>query len=94
MICQTIAAHDRSRVDVFAYSYGQDDGSRCRALVERCSERFIDVCTLPFPDAARRIHADQIDILVDLAGHTTRNRLEICALSASAGAGDLSWLSR
>ena len=61
--------HDRSRFEVFAYAVGSksDDITECfRTRVEH----FV---TLPADERklAKHIRADRIDILVDLAGHTT-----------------------
>ena len=72
--------HDRARFSVAAYSLGPDDGSRYREQIERDSDRFVDMAAMDNLEAAERIHADGIDILVDLMGHTRRNRLEICGL--------------
>ncbi len=74
------AAHDRADFEVFAYSYGPDDDSPYRRGAERDSDRFVDLAGLSNGAAAARIQADGVDILVDLAGHTNLNRLEICAL--------------
>lgn len=41
-------------------------------------------------EAAERIHQDQIDILIDLAGHSAGNRLDIMALQAAPR--QVSWL--
>jgi protein O-GlcNAc transferase len=65
--------HDRSRFQVFAYSVGSksDDVTECfRTRVEH----FVTFpVTQPTEEKklAQRIRADRIDILVDLAGHTT-----------------------
>jgi protein O-GlcNAc transferase len=72
--------HDRGRFRVVGYSYGQDDGSPMRARLQRAFERFVDLAALPHADAAAAIHADGIDILVDLKGYTTNTRSEIVAL--------------
>jgi predicted O-linked N-acetylglucosamine transferase (SPINDLY family) len=72
--------HDRSRFRVVGYSYGRDDGSPMRARLQRAFERFVDLEALPHADAAVAIHADGIDILVDLKGYTTNTRSEIMAL--------------
>jgi protein O-GlcNAc transferase len=72
--------HDRSRYEVFAYSYGPDDGSAIRARLRRSFDRFVEVRLLPHAAAAAAIHADEVDILVDLKGYTVHARPEIVAL--------------
>lgn len=72
--------HDRSAFNVFAYSYGASDGSRLRRRLEQSFDQFIDITDLSFEQAARRIHEDGVDILVDLTGYTTGGRTEILAL--------------
>jgi predicted O-linked N-acetylglucosamine transferase (SPINDLY family) len=71
--------HDRARFEVVAYSYGPDDGSALRRRIERAFDRFVDIRALPHRAAAARIHADGIDILVDLKGHTQHARPRIAA---------------
>jgi protein O-GlcNAc transferase len=66
--------HDRRRFEVFAYSYGPDDGSPMRRRLERAFEHFVDIRPLPHAQAAQRIRADEIDILIDLKGHTLNAR--------------------
>ena len=72
--------HDRARVEAFAYSYGPDDGTRYRRRIEEDAEHFVDLAALDHAAAARRIHADGIDVLVDLVGGAGNGRLEILAL--------------
>ncbi len=72
--------HDRGRFEVLAYSYGPDDGSAIRARLRRGFDRFVDVRALPHAEAAAAIHADKVDILVDLKGYTIHARPEIMAL--------------
>lgn len=73
-------AHDRSKVSVHAYSCGPDDGSAYRRRIAADSDSFTDLQGVGTVDAARRIHADGIDILVDLKGYTRQHRLEIAVL--------------
>jgi protein O-GlcNAc transferase len=72
--------HDRNRFNVFVYSYGPDDGSSYRRRIRESCDRFVDLSATGHADAARRIAADKVDILVDLMGHTKGKRMEICAL--------------
>jgi protein O-GlcNAc transferase len=71
--------HDRDRFEVFAYSYGPDDHSPMRARLDRAFDRFVDINALSHRNAAQRIHADGIDILVDLKGYTYHARPAISA---------------
>ncbi len=73
-------AHDRSNVTVHAYSCGPDDGSDFRRRIQADCDSFIDIAAMDAIAAARRIHDDGIDILVDLKGYTRQNRLDIAAM--------------
>ena len=67
-------------MEAFAYSFGPDDGSVYRRTVEADAEHFVDLAALSHADAARRIHEDGIDVLVDLVGGAGNGRPEILAL--------------
>jgi predicted O-linked N-acetylglucosamine transferase (SPINDLY family) len=73
-------AHDRNRFEVFAYSFGVDDGSAFRRRLTAAFDRFVDVRSEPHRATAQRIADDQIDVLVDLRGHTDGSRPEVFAL--------------
>jgi protein O-GlcNAc transferase len=75
--------HDRQKFQVYCYSYGPDDGSSYRQQIRRQSDHFIDIRQMSQLDAARRIYADRVDILVDLKGHTKGARLGIPACRPS-----------
>lgn len=75
LLAPVLAAHDRSAVEVFAYGYRAppaDDAWRAR--IRDAAEHFVDLDGLDDEAAARRIHADGIDVLVDLTGYTLGGR--------------------
>ena len=72
--------HDRKRFEVIAYSYGPEDGSPIRARLKGAFDRFRDLQSVGDAEAAAAIHADGVDILVDLKGYTFRARTGIVAL--------------
>ena len=72
--------HDRNRFRVIGYSYGADDGSVMRRRLAQAFDEFVDLESLSHADAAARIRADEVDILVDLKGYTTGARPQILAL--------------
>jgi protein O-GlcNAc transferase len=77
---QVIELHDRSQVEVFAYSLGADDQSDIRKRLMAAFDHFVDLLDCSVAETAQRIRADRIDILVDLNGWTTDGRPEALAL--------------
>ncbi|MBK9132674.1 MAG: tetratricopeptide repeat protein [Gammaproteobacteria bacterium] len=73
-----LAHHDRDRVEVYGYynNYERDDWTDRIALLV---DRWIPCPSLSDEALAEQIRADRIDILVDLAGHTDKNRLLVFA---------------
>lgn len=71
---------NRDKFNLFAYSYGVDDKSLLRKKAENSFNVFRDVRSWSNEEVAKQIAADQIHILIDLAGHTKGNRLEITLL--------------
>jgi protein O-GlcNAc transferase len=79
LIAELLERHDRSRFDVIGYCFSPEDGSDMRRRLVAAFDSFVDVRALSHADAARRIHTDRIDILVDLKGYTKDARSEILA---------------
>ena len=71
LIAELFELHDRGRFEIAAYSYGPDDGSPMRARFKGVFDRFVEIGSMSHADAAARIHADRVDILVDLTGYTS-----------------------
>jgi predicted O-linked N-acetylglucosamine transferase (SPINDLY family) len=74
-----LALHDRGRFELFAYSAGYDDNSDCRRGIAASVDHFVDIAALSDAAAANRIAADGVQVLIDLAGHTTGGRLGVLA---------------
>ena len=81
LIARMLKLHDREDFDVLAFSHGPDDGSTYRQKIMDASDQFVDIRDLGNVEAAHKIYDSGVDILIDLNGHTSLNRLEICALS-------------
>jgi protein O-GlcNAc transferase len=79
LMAELFELHNRDRFEIFAYSYGPDDRSPMRARLDRAFDRFVDIRALSHRDAAQQIHADKIDILIDLKGYTHHARPAISA---------------
>lgn len=73
-----LAHHDRRQFEVFCYHLHPARDEISEAL-QALSDRWVDAAGLEDADLASRIAADGIDILVDLAGHTSGNRLPVLA---------------
>jgi len=79
LIVELIERLDRTRFEVVLYSTGRDDGSAIRQRLKGAADSFIDLRGSSDAEAARRIRADGIDILVDLQGHTRGHRNAVLA---------------
>ena len=79
LMAELFECHDRDRFEVFAYSYGPDDHSPMRARLAAAFDRFVDIRARSHHEAAELIHAEGVDILVDLKGYTHHARPAISA---------------
>ena len=73
------AAHDRDRFEIFAYALDPHDGSPERIEAAHLPDAFVELSELSDAEAAARIRADGIDILVDLNGFSDDARPGISA---------------
>jgi protein O-GlcNAc transferase len=71
--------HDRSRFEIIGVSFGVDDGSELRKRVVAAFDRFYDVGRKSDKEIAELLHDLQVDIAIDLMGHTLDSRLGILA---------------
>lgn len=71
--------HDHAKFEIFAYALNADDHSELSSRLRAAFDHFVDLTDLTDDEAARRIHADGIDILVDLKGYTKDARTGIAA---------------
>lgn len=79
LMAELLEHHDRDRFDVRLYSHSHDDGSPMRRRVIAAADEFVEIGEMTDLEAAQRIRADGIDVLVDLKGFTRGNRLGIFA---------------
>jgi protein O-GlcNAc transferase len=73
---------DRSRIELFVYFTGVSHDEQTR-LAQRRAEHWVEATTLNDAQLARRIDADAIDLLLDLAGHTGQQRMSLFAQRAA-----------
>jgi protein O-GlcNAc transferase len=84
-----LANHDKRQVEVFAYAeLSLEDAVTAR--YRRYTDQWLPTSVMSNEALAERIRADGIDILVDLAGHTGKNRLS--AFARKPAPVSLSWL--
>ncbi|MFC0348367.1 tetratricopeptide repeat protein [Undibacterium danionis] len=70
--------HDRSQVEIFAYAqipFEDEVTEHYKKIVDH----WVPIRSMTDDEAAERIRADGIDILIDVSGHTNSNRLMIFA---------------
>lgn len=70
--------HDRAKFEVFCYSDVSSEDEWTRRL-NAMVEHWIPVCGMADEELTERLFRDDIDLLVDLAGHTAKHRLAVFA---------------
>ena len=78
VIAGFISCHDKSKFEITCYSRNKNDDAHTE-LFKKLVEHFVNVKDLSDEEIAKRIHDDEIDIAVDLAGHTGYNGLPALA---------------
>jgi len=73
-----LEAHDRQSFEIFLYS-NDPQADAITARLRSRADHWVAIHPLSDELAAARIRQDEIDILVDLSGHTSRNRLMLFA---------------
>jgi predicted O-linked N-acetylglucosamine transferase (SPINDLY family) len=76
-------SHNRDRFEVYAFSFGINTQDEMRKRLEVSFDRFFDVKDLSDTEIATLARQLQIDIAIDLAGHTADARTGIFALRAA-----------
>jgi predicted O-linked N-acetylglucosamine transferase (SPINDLY family) len=82
----TLTAHDPTRVTPILYSNGSPRDGITAQLVQAAQSKgggFREVRERDDLTLARQIQADEVDVLIDLAGHTGKSRLALFALRPS-----------
>ncbi|HWY65877.1 MAG TPA: hypothetical protein VNX61_11750, partial [Rhizomicrobium sp.] len=79
LIAGLIEAHDRTQFEIGAVSFGRDDGSAMRARLVTAFDWFEDVRQKSDADVAKWLRDREIDIAIDLKGHTQESRPGILA---------------
>jgi protein O-GlcNAc transferase len=75
--------HDKNRFETIAFSFGADDKSPMRLRLSQAFSQFIDVSDMSDSEIAELSRNLQIDIAVDLGGHTQDSRTGIFSYRAA-----------
>ncbi len=79
---QLLAQHDRTKIELYAYSnnYTRDEISE---KISAICEHWIPIAGMSDEAVCAQIDADGIDVLIDLAGHSAHNRMGVFARRAA-----------
>jgi len=78
-IKKIIRLHDREKIEVFGYSLANNSPSEMYNYFSKIFDKFIDISSLNLHQAIETIRKDEIDIAIDLHGHTNNAWTEIFA---------------
>jgi protein O-GlcNAc transferase len=81
-IREILIHHDRVRLELHGYSTCRQQDSETEKIKAQFAT-WLDASTLSDSELCERIRRDQIDVLVDLSGHTEHNRMSVIAMRAA-----------
>jgi protein O-GlcNAc transferase len=79
LLARVLEAHDRTGFEIFCYANSVNVDHVTERL-KRAADHWRGIVGLSDADCAAMIQRDRIDILVDLSGHSAKNRLPMFAL--------------
>ncbi|VAW52070.1 TPR domain protein, putative component of TonB system [hydrothermal vent metagenome] len=88
-IAGLIEAHNRQNVEVFCYSNVKNPDA-WTSRVSEAADHWRVICNINDDSFADMVRDDKIDILIDLAGHTSSNRLQ--AFASKPAPIQVTWL--
>ena len=77
LMTELFEKHDRSRFEIIGVSFGVDDASDVRKRLVAAFDEFHDVSRKSDEEVAKLLQDLQVDIAIDLKGHTQDSRFEI-----------------
>ena len=83
LMAELFEKHDKSKFELFAFSFGPDIKDPMRARVEAAFDQFIDVSTMSDKEIAEFSRMLGIDIAIDLKGSTKDHRFGIFSYRAA-----------
>jgi predicted O-linked N-acetylglucosamine transferase (SPINDLY family) len=83
LMAEMFEKHDRSRYELYGFSFGPESNDPWRQRAQKCFDRFLDVRFQSDQDIAQLARSLEIDIAVDLKGFTEDSRPNIFAWRAA-----------
>ena len=77
LLADLIDAHDRTHFEIYALSFGHEVRDEMRIRLEKSFDKFFDLKDLDEPEIAKISRELDLDIAIDLAGHTDNSKPEI-----------------
>ena len=83
LVTELFEAHDKSKFELFAFSLSNKIESDTRVRIEKSFDEFVDAANYSDTEVALLAREKEIDIAIDLGGHTKNSRPEIFAMRAA-----------
>lgn len=77
LLRDVIRQHDHDQFSICCYSMMRGNGDQITEAIRQAADEWVEVFFLNDDELVERIREDQIDILVDLSGHTAYGRLPV-----------------
>lgn len=83
LLSGVLEAHDKRKIEIFAFSSGSEVSGVLRQRIKSVADHFIDIHSMSDEQVARLSREYEIDIAIDLGGHTFDSRIGIFSFRAA-----------
>ena len=83
LIAKMLSIHDKSKFEVFCYSFGFEEKDELHKWIESKVDVYRDIRKLSDEEAAELAKSDGINIAIDLQGYTSKHRVRIFSYRAA-----------
>ena len=83
LVTELFKMHDKSKFELYAFSYSTNAESKIRLRIQKSFDEFIDVSNHGDKQITLMSREKNIDIAIDLSGHTKNSRPSIFAMRAA-----------
>jgi len=79
LMAEIFERHNRDRFEIVGFSFGKNTNDPMQIRISKAMDRFVNVQSMSDPDLVHLSRELEVDVAIDLMGHTTHSRTQVFA---------------